>query len=157
MSPQPSRREPLWGVWVSSTCDRDSDDGWLHDLNLREPWTGTEEQAKAHAAKLGALWRQRYGHEARPMPTDPSSEADSRELRGYVVRGGDGGGTALFGYAWTSKGKYELLRAVGDGLGQLVVKRFPPTEDGRRRALLVAIAVGGTVKRVMKRVRRSGK
>jgi hypothetical protein len=76
------------------------------------------------------------------------------KIVGYVVRGGDGKGTALFGYAWTTRGKYALIRAVGDGMGQLIVKRFEPTSDGLRRARLMALAVDGTVKRVVRRHRR---
>lgn len=71
-------------------------------------------------------------------------------LRGYIVRGGDGKGTALFGYAWTS-GPLRLVRAANGGIGTLIVKRFQPTKDGRRRAHLMAMAVDGTVKRVVKR------
>lgn len=65
-----------------------------------------------------------------------------RTLVGYIVRGGDGKRTAVFGYAWPKN----LNR--GD---ELIVKHFAPTTDGRDRARLMALAVGGTVKRVMKR------
>ena len=69
------------------------------------------------------------------MATEP-------KLCGYVVRGGDGNRTAVIGFAWPDN----LVR--GD---ELIVKRFDPTPDGRKRAWLVAIAIGGTVKRVVKR------
>jgi hypothetical protein len=78
-------------------------------------------------------------------------------LIAYVVRGGDGSGTALFGYAWTTKGKLALVRASGDGCGQLIVQRFEPSADGRRRAHLVALAVRGTVKRVVRVLRTTRK
>lgn len=65
-----------------------------------------------------------------------------RTLVGYIVRGGDGNATAVFGYSWPDG----LMRG-----GELLVRRFEPTADGRRRAWLVAIGVGGTVKRVVKR------
>ena len=71
------------------------------------------------------------------MATEP-------KLCGYVVRGGDGNRTAVIGYAWPDN----LVR--GD---ELVVKRFDPTPDGRKRAWLVAVAIGGTVKRVVKRAK----
>lgn len=74
-------------------------------------------------------------------------------LKGYVVRGGDGDRTALFGYAWIIDGPphLRLVRASTDGGGQLIVVRFPPTRDGRRRAWAMAAAVEGTVKRVVSR------
>ena len=59
--------EQLWGIWVTSSCDRDSDDGWLHDSTMRKPWTSNEAHAKAYAAKLATVvHRSRFGHEARP-------------------------------------------------------------------------------------------
>lgn len=61
--------EQLWGVWVTSSCDRDSDDGWMHGGD--RPWRGTEEDARAWAAELSRMVdRQRFGHEARPVPTE---------------------------------------------------------------------------------------
>lgn len=62
----------LWGVWITSTCDRDSDDGWLHDSTMRKPFTGTEDQARAYAMEMAALeGRSRFGHEARPYTGIP--------------------------------------------------------------------------------------
>lgn len=75
-----------------------------------------------------------------------TEQATERTLSGYIVRGGDGHGTAVFGYGWPTKGKRPLVR--GDNL---IVYHFAPTPDGRQRAYLVAAAVEGTVKRVMKK------
>ena len=63
---QRTMREEAWGVWVTSACDRDSDDGWLW-VNGR-PWTGSEAEAIARAETLSHdEARARFGHEARKV------------------------------------------------------------------------------------------
>ncbi len=62
-----TKGKQLWGVWVTSSGDRDPSDGWLHDSGLRQPWKDTEQRAKNYASKLNDLpWRKRFCHEARP-------------------------------------------------------------------------------------------
>jgi predicted HAD superfamily Cof-like phosphohydrolase len=71
LAPKPER----WGVWVSSDCDRDSDDGWISNGlravgSRKGPWLGTETEARAYAEELSKEpGRARFGHEARKFVT----------------------------------------------------------------------------------------
>jgi hypothetical protein len=55
-----------WGVWVTSSCDRDDKDGWMWGGS--RPWRGSETDARAWAEELSRMGdRQRFAHEPRPV------------------------------------------------------------------------------------------
>lgn len=72
--------EKQWGVWVASSCDRDSDDGWM--CGGMVPWRGSEVDARAWAEELSRMGdRARFKHEARPVHEGClCSEIDSSDL-----------------------------------------------------------------------------
>ena len=60
-----------WGVWVSSSCDRDSDDGWM--CGGMVPWRGSEEDARAWANELSRMDdRARFRYEPREVCSLPT-------------------------------------------------------------------------------------